>query len=401
MMFFDERKKMDNFVIRIWHEGNPGNILPMYLSALKMKEILGFGKISHVDISMFGINLPDVDLSLLKGGFHDEYHSNGKRYGYVPFHGLRKHIRNSDADFLSLEGLCQNINNFPNRLHFDYDKHFPFSEKNTEGGGEGDLVINIRGGEILAGISPLYPMLPIEFYKFLEQKTGKNVIFCGQLDDSIYMAELKKAFPKATWRPSQGAALDFDFIRRSKHIVPCLSTFSWFAAWMSHATRIYFPVAGVLNPAQHFYGNMLPINDDRYEFYLFPIFDALSIENYREYLDPIKGMWFYISHKDLEKATENRSSKIDNYLLSMNIDDVIDVYSEYKSEYDNWGVKGVINMYLREGFFKNIRTIKMDRSFYTRKYPLAALDISNGNFENEFEHYVMKGQFQNYLRYSK
>ena len=119
--------KMDkDFVIRIWSEGNLGNILPMYLTAIKMKEKLGYGKISHVNIPIFGISYEDFDMNSSIGGIHDQFHPNGKRYGNLPFKSLSKLIPKTDAKFISLEGLCQNINNFTGRNELDYDNHFPF-----------------------------------------------------------------------------------------------------------------------------------------------------------------------------------------------------------------------------------------------------------------------------------
>jgi len=146
----------------------------MYLTAIKMREELGCGRISHVNIPMFGISCEDFDINSSIGGVHDRFHPNGKRYGSFPFKGLSKIIPETDAKFLSIEGLCQNINNFPMRNNFDYDNHFPFISSSKCGGGEDELVINIRGGDILDGISPLYPMIPVEFYEFLAKKTGKK-----------------------------------------------------------------------------------------------------------------------------------------------------------------------------------------------------------------------------------
>ncbi|WP_349934905.1 hypothetical protein [Acetobacter sp. A11-2] len=387
---------MSDIKIRIFETGNPGNILAMYLTALKIKEYLPSASISHVDLPLFNIHCPDFDLGSTMGGLHDRFHNSGKRYSIVPVKGFAKWAMQTDAAFISLEGLCQNIKNFPDRYLFNYDQHFPFSDKNTSFGGENDLVINIRGGEVLQGVSTLYPMIPIEFYKFLAQKTKKHLIFYGQLDDSPYMEELKSTFPNATYIASRGMEMDFDFLRKSKHLVMCISTFSWFAAWFSNAQKIYFPIAGTLNPAQHFYGNMLPLDDPRYEFFLFPVYDALPVKRYREYIDPVRNAWQHVSHDQLRGMMKRRSSNIEDYLLAFDPEFYISHYHECRNIYNTWGNKGVVNFYLETGFFRGDFPCYVDRSFYTQNYPLAALEISQGIFENEVEHYILRGQYQGY-----
>lgn len=386
---------MKKFNIRIWFDGNPGNIMPMYLTALKMQRLLGFGEINNVKIPLFNIDLPDFSLTTPPGGFHDRYHSSGKRYGLLPFQGLKKFILNSDACFLSLESLYQNINNFPRRDEVDYDTIFPPLDS-REGGGEDELVINIRGGDILQGISDLYGMLPVEFYKFIAKKTGKKCIFYGQLDESPYMDELRAAFPDATYIPSRGVARDFDFIRKSKHIIPCVSTFSWMASWLSSATKIYFPVAGLLNPAQHYYGMLLPLDDPRYEFYLFPVYEALHVNEYRSYIDPIRHSWRYMSHDDLREAVKQRTSDIDCHLQAFNIEDFMEMYDDSREEFAHHGVRGMVNTYLDKWFPEGRAPVHVDRGYYTRKYQQAALDISEGRYNNETDHFIKCGQFQGY-----
>jgi len=386
---------LKDFDIRIWFDGNPGNILPIYLTALKMQSVLGFGTISNVRIPLFDIDLPNFDLGTPPGGLHDFFHPSGRRHGLLPFNGLKKAILSSDSRFLSLEGIYQNINNFPTRDELDYEACFPPLAL-KEGGGEDELVINIRGGEVLQGISDLYPMIPVEFYRFIADKTQKKCIFYGQIDDSPYMDELRQAFPDATYIRSRGVAEDFDFIRKSRHIIPCISTFSWMASWMSNAQRIYFPIAGVLNPAQHYYGMLLPIDDPRYEFYMFPVYEALHVNDYRAYIDPVRNAWRYMSPDSLRYAIRNRTSNLDSYLTAFDTKDFLELYPDAQDEFNNYGLRGLTNTYMNRWFAEGRLPVRVDRGFYTRTYPQAASDMSEGRYKDETEHFVLCGQYQGY-----
>lgn len=277
-----------NFFIRNWAKGNPGNIMMIYLSAIKAKAYFEFGEICNIEIPLFDINIPDVKES--GSSIYDFMHSNRRNMGYIPLKGIKKAILNSNCNFLKLEGFCQNIKNFPELHDVNYNKLFPPLDNNY-GGGDDEIVINIRGGEVLKGIHPHYCLIPPEFYEYVINETGKKPVFCGQIEKNPYMDEIFSRFPKARYIPSMGIKEDFDFIRKSKHIIPSLSTFSWMACWLSNASSIHFPVAGVFNPFQHRSSMLIPFNDKRYNFYLFPIYFSKSVKNYKDYLDPVRTGW--------------------------------------------------------------------------------------------------------------
>ncbi|HOU20925.1 MAG TPA: hypothetical protein PKX16_01745 [Kiritimatiellia bacterium] len=139
------------------------------------------------------------------------------------------------------------------------------------GYGETDLVIHIRGEDMLELKHPDYVRLPISFYVEIVRKTGLRPVFLGQLEHGRYLDALVQAFPDAAILPARDAFADFQTIRKSKNIVLGVSTFSWLAAWLSHASQIHFPVCGLFNPLQKPEIKALPQNDDRYVYYRFPI----------------------------------------------------------------------------------------------------------------------------------
>lgn len=138
--------------------------------------------------------------------------------------------------------------------------------------GSDDLVISVRGAEILSGkIHPGYIPIPLGFYHHVISETHKNPVFVGQIGDDFYSDALRASFPDARFVPSMGAATDFEILRSSRHIVLSVSSFAWLAAWMSpDVETIHMPILGIYNPHQRPDVDLLPVNDRRYRFYLFP-----------------------------------------------------------------------------------------------------------------------------------
>lgn len=383
--------------IRLHHKGNPGNIIMTYLAAIKMQQELGYGYICNVDIPIFNINIDDINTEG-QLAVHDREKTNSLLLGRIPTKGYSRALNSAEAKYFFLEGFYQNINNFPSQSSFNYDKHFPLIENSNECGGEEDIVISIRGGDILKAIHPHYTMLPPEFYEFLIKKTGKRPIFYGQLDDSPYLDELRQRFPTAKFIASRGVAEDFDFLRKSQYIVPSLSTFSWLAAWLSKAKKIYMPVAGIFSPAQHPSSMLLPINDDRYEFYTFPVYYALNIENYRSYLDPVRNRWERTTPRRLYKASEQTYDLFNASLEALNFNDYLKFNPELHEDNDKFGNIGLLNNFTSHGFWSNYKYIDLDEGFYSRSYPDAALDVSLGRYSSLLEHYLLVGYRMGYQR---
>ena len=134
-----------------------------------------------------------------------------------------------------------------------------------------ELLINVRGAEILDDCHPDYGPVPINFLVSVVQETGLEPVFLGQLGNDYYSKGLRSTFPTAKFISSSGADNDFEAIRSAHHILPAVSTFSWLASWLSEARTIHFPVLGMLNPVQRPDTWILPLNEPRYRFYQFPI----------------------------------------------------------------------------------------------------------------------------------
>ena len=162
---------------------------------------------------------------------------------------------------------------------------------------EDEILINIRLGELITGFARHYPLTPIEFYRDIIDKTGLKPIFLGQLTPSSYLDKLVATFPNAKFVASRGARADFDAIRIAKNIVPAISTFSLAAAWLSTASKIFLQLNGFINPAHMREIRIIPIEDIRYRFFLFPLNYGLPEKEALSHHDTLKGRWREISRE--------------------------------------------------------------------------------------------------------
>ncbi|MDQ2633089.1 MAG: hypothetical protein M3Y78_05070 [Pseudomonadota bacterium] len=135
-----------------------------------------------------------------------------------------------------------------------------------------EIVINVRAAEILRGKHPDMMPLPVSYYQRLVKDTGLSPVFVGQVQNDVYGAAIRAAFPDARFVKSSHWIEDFQTVRNATNIAVAVSTFSWLAAWLStSATTIHLPVAGIFNPQQRGDIDLLPKNDDRYIFHNFPV----------------------------------------------------------------------------------------------------------------------------------
>lgn len=165
------------------------------------------------------------------------------------------------------------------------------------------LLINVRSGDVVEGRFRDYVLTPIAFYRDVIADTGLIPVFMGQLEPNPYTDALRAAFPHALFHPSQGAIRDFETVRRAANIVVAVSTFSWLAAWLSEAEQVFLPVNGLFNPLQFPACNLVPLNDPRYRFYLFPINHAAP--DFETAHRAIEGQWRRVDAAELTEIFAN------------------------------------------------------------------------------------------------
>ena len=227
--------------------------------------------------------------------------------------------------------------------------------------GDDELVINVRAGEIVGGV-PWYPLVPVEFYRTLVAETRKTPVFLGQLDDSAYVSDIRRAFPGARMIPSGGPMVDLARLRRAGHLCLAVSTFSWVAGFLSDAVTVHYPLLGFMHPrcfvpGAHDLGgiDLLPADDPRFCFHLFP---ALRGDRYDR----------YAAHVGRFSPISRRISRRHAALL-----------------------KGAAPFAGRHE-----QRYAVDASWYLRTYPDAAWDIAEGWYADAAHHYVAAGRAQGY-----
>jgi len=143
------------------------------------------------------------------------------------------------------------------------------------------LTIHLRSGDIwemkgslsrpMHPPHPSYPALPVSYYrKIIESRPWKAAyLVCEKPGDPVARCLLDRGDVTFVGKDPFG---DFDFLRSSRNIVLSVSTFAWWAAWLSDASRIYFPLAGIFDPLQMEQRkpqeriDLVPSGDERYHF---------------------------------------------------------------------------------------------------------------------------------------
>jgi hypothetical protein len=143
------------------------------------------------------------------------------------------------------------------------------------------LTIHVRSGDIWemkGSLSrprcpphPSYPALPVSYYReIIESRPWKAAyLLCEKPDDPVAGCLLDRGDVAFVGKDPLS---DFDFLRSSRNIVLSVSTFAWWAAWLSDASRIYFPLAGIFDPLQMERRkpqeriDLVPSCDERYHF---------------------------------------------------------------------------------------------------------------------------------------
>lgn len=281
-----------------------------------------------------------------------------------------------DSDFLSLDHVVKEIidsgkenvvfEGFFQRLNLycsvDYYKeYFPVDQNFGIEFEDDELVINIRSGEVLGGVS-WYPLVPPTFYEQLIKETKLRPVLLGQLDDSPYLAEILERLPKARLIPSAGPMVDFNRIRQGKKICIAVSTFSWLAAWLSNASEIYYPLLGFLHPHRfkpgvHGLGgiDLAPSTDPRYQFYLLPSIQGEPVHEYLKYVtqfDPV-------------------AKRVPPSFVSI--------------------------LKLQQSILpKRTSDIAVDEQWYLKEYQIAAWELSEGWYHDVSHHYAEVGSLRGY-----
>jgi hypothetical protein len=139
--------------------------------------------------------------------------------------------------------------------------------------GKRDISIHIRSGDLWQVNSPKpvhggHCALPFSYYRtILEQQKWDNIYIVTEDPDDPMVLKLAEQFSAQV--QSSSVADDFNFLMSSTNVVLSVSTFSWWAAWLSDAKTIFFPIAGLFDPSFKPVINLIPDDEPRYQFITF------------------------------------------------------------------------------------------------------------------------------------
>ena len=369
-------------VFHVVPRGRLGNQMIQYMVALRFRELVPHCRISSVSIPGWHI-------------FHEKIEPSPEavqedREQHVDIEGLAARMLTGEIREVTFSGYGQRLENFleVNR----YRSVFKPPLARSVGFGDDVLLCPVRSGDVMTGV-PHYPLTPIEFYADVIAETGLEPVFMGETQPGPYVQRLRERFPKARFLKSQGAITDFEIIRQSKNIVVGVSTFIWLAAWLSNAEAIYMAVSGLFNPRQYPLADLLPLDDPRYRFYLFPINYGVEVSGHVEVHQRIAPYWrrmpAEILGRQLREAprfkptVEQLGRLLDaDYYLARNHDVVIDGADRYGAALDHF--KSI-------GFSEGRKPFPLDEAWYANQYPLAGFEVSQGDYADFVHHFAMVG----------
>ena len=372
--------------------GGSGNVALQYLTAQGIRELAPSAKIENIQLGLFGIHQPSTPRPS-----DDCCMSTGDSYS-IDVKGLSGCLNTNQVDSIAIEGFTFCIDHYPARQRCREIVPVAVGANDVSGFSEDYLVCNIRGGEILHGIHVDYFPLPAEYYKLLEKETGLKMVFFGQIGDDPYCENLRYLFPDALFVKSQGGPTDFETIRRSKNIAICISTFSWLAAWLSNAQRIYVPIGGMFNPTQFPGQDYLPVNDQTYHFVILPIARTVNLyelpDQFWRMQQRIAKLMRFATHEEVfQLSRRGKISRRANLMMTTQFNS--DFYCSRNLEASFYVLSlqtCALNYYFNNGN-RGDKIFDFNEAEYEEHNPNVAIDVALGLSPTSYDHFLHEGNF--------
>ena len=370
--------------------GNLGNRMMQYMAALALGARVPGVRYSQIDLPEWGIQIAP----LAEAGRTEVVATPA-----IGLDALAARLKRGEVDRVNIRTYAQRMANFgPPSMYRQV-----FASPSVRGAGQAELLCNIRQGDILDARHPDYVLLPVEFYADLVGRTGLAPVFMGQLDPGAYLDQLRQRFPAARYVPSQGAAADFAFIRASAHIVPSISTFSWLAAWLSEADHIHLPVLGLFNPFQAKATDLLPFGDPRYRFSVFPHHYAVPLAQVAAAHAAIRHLWRAMPAASLRTLLHRRMPERDRSATMEAFDESFYLrhYPDIADAVSAGHMPSGRHHFEFYGFEEGRSPFAMDAAWYVTQYPIAGVELSQGDAADPIDHWVRLGRARGYRRVDK
>lgn len=276
--------------------GNPGNAMFQYAYLKQLQSLLDDAELTGFQIPMFGLSSGRIELPgrvlRIEGGHKHSLEQ------------LTSLFRRRIYDSLAFAGFVQRLEFYPDRAafasHFPCPDHLEFPRLSRA-----ELLINVRGHEILTSLHPDYGPVPVAYYRRIAEQSGLEPVIMGQLGDDAYSEALRRSFAGCKFLPHVSPVIDFETIRHAVNIAASVSTFSWLAAWLSEtAEAVHMPLKGFMHPRQRSDVDLVPVGDARYQFYLFPVERWKATEEQLQALTSSEGGFEWRSHADVRELIQ-------------------------------------------------------------------------------------------------
>ncbi|MCE2564527.1 hypothetical protein [Komagataeibacter sp. FNDCF1] len=382
-------------VIWIKPLGNTANRAMQYLVARHIQHSVPHATIENIFLPEWNIDTRTPPLPL----------ENGCRLGWdrfwIDIAGLADCLRRGVIETLFLDSFSFNIDHIPPRAICRRILPATTMAEDVEVFGPDTIVCNIRAGEVLENAHPDYIVLPPEYYRLVVQDCGLEPVFFGQLDDNAYVDSLRRAFPHARFIHGRGPEHDFAVLQRAANIAISVSTFSWLAAWLGSAQRVYMPLGGMFNPNQNKLQNFMPLEEQDFRFVLLPTCQA---ENLYRNPEQFFHKQAFLGH-NARILTRGQARKLldrsrrhwppQPLVYGFDAAYYTAAHPEVQDELHN-GLPSALEHYMHNGFHRGYAPHPFDATFYGMTHPDAALAVAQGHYASLHEHYQKKGIFLGY-----
>ena len=377
-------------IVHISTMGNLANQMIQVMAAKTLAARLGGCVLSNINLPIWRLFAPLCDMQGKKTLIVQD--------DRLDFDRLAELLRSGEVDVVDIRSYAQCMDNFLGRDV--YNELFACPGYHVPGFGAGDLLCSIRGGDVLDGHHRDYTQIPADFYEMVQKQTGLRLVFMGQIGDNRYIADLRRRFPEALYLQSAGALRDFEMIRRSTNIIPSISTFAWLASWLSDARNIFMPVSGIFHPVQSPTIDLLPMDEHRYHFYLFPVNYAVPIEEYEAVHAALGGHFRLMQPSALRELFGNTprfNRDKQDYLDAFDEEFYLGRYPEVRESLARGFMPTGRSHFEHHGYEEGREAFPLDPIWYTTQYPLAALEAGQGDYKDLHHHYLSIGRHRGYV----
>ncbi len=374
--------------------GNIGNRALQYLTAVGLAARVPGAKIQNIKLEMWNYENPFPRPPAWKSA------GTGTRT-HLDLEGLADCLVRREVEAVCIDGFAFHLDHYPPRPICRQLLPAAHGTEAVQGFGSEELVCSVRAAEILKNIHPDYLPLPPGYYAKLQEESGLELVFFGQLGDDAYSASLRKAFPAARFVPSVNQNYDFELLRRSRNVALSISTFAWLATWLGDAERIYLPVGGMFSPVQHPSQDYLPLEEDNYRYILLPPVKSVNLQEEPERFQAMQDLVAKRARfADREEIREIRERAIGLEAHKTQVKGFSSPFYLMQNPDAAVGVRALqetaLNHYLRIGAREKRPYRPFDALFYADAYPDAAEAVALGYYPSLFAHFLEIGEKKGY-----